>query len=350
MKNLKLLLIWFVLGVFISLTQPVSLVKANPSGPDPESPIGICLQGFLAGSLPPGCVYAEQYIGALHQLVSVGPLFEQTVDIVGISHTDLSEFFITLSPPASVPEAIVVDVFTSPLDVELNVPYSFVGLSIGFLHFDSSFMPPVDETAPPDDAAPPGEAPPSDDDPPPSDTAPPEEAPPSEEAPSPGDPAPPGEAPPPPGDGLPPGDPAPGDPAPPSDGNPPPGNTSPPGGSGSPDSPSDEDSEESPDDPDRPDFPLPDDEEEEITLPEIVPLQPEVFLSPNWLEYAVNVFSNKFPFDIFEGLDQLEEISGDCFSVEFFGQEFEHCIVDQLFEALTYPAIISFLFNFYMRI
>ncbi len=74
------------------------------------------------------------------------------------------------------------------------------------------------------------------------------------------------------------------------------------------------------------------------------PTKPWSFKKPNFVAYAVGVFSNKFPFDFFKGI----VLTGDapqaaaCPTYTFFEKPFELCPIRDFFALLKYPILIGF--------
>ena len=83
-----------------------------------------------------------------------------------------------------------------------------------------------------------------------------------------------------------------------------------------------------------------------IVEPQISPVEEVVFNAPNFLDYGVTVFSNKFPFDIVGDLDS-NSYSNDCPVYVFFDREFELCPVRDFLVAFKIPVIIGFLWRVY---
>ena len=79
-----------------------------------------------------------------------------------------------------------------------------------------------------------------------------------------------------------------------------------------------------------------------LVLPDILEIAPADFESENFLKHAIQVFSNKFPFDIMGNLD-VASFSQDCPSYTFFDRVFELCPIRDLIVLFKYPVIISFL-------
>ena len=93
----------------------------------------------------------------------------------------------------------------------------------------------------------------------------------------------------------------------------------------------------------------PEEDTTSIVEPEINSIEPEVFTAPNFLVYAVEQFSQKFPFDIIGEIDG-EAISADCPTYTFFNKDFELCPIRDFFAILKYPVIITFLVKTYHHI
>lgn len=81
--------------------------------------------------------------------------------------------------------------------------------------------------------------------------------------------------------------------------------------------------------------------EEQIVPPEISELPPVEFEQKNWLQHGIDVFSNKFPFDIFGEIPDSGE-GYECPTYIFFDKSFELCIISDFIMLLKYPVIISF--------
>jgi hypothetical protein len=78
------------------------------------------------------------------------------------------------------------------------------------------------------------------------------------------------------------------------------------------------------------------------TSPTITPIAPTEFTGENWLSHGINVFSNKFPFDIFGNLDNEGIVSNECPTYTFFEHPFELCPIKDFIVILKYPVIIGF--------
>lgn len=86
--------------------------------------------------------------------------------------------------------------------------------------------------------------------------------------------------------------------------------------------------------------------ENPVEVPTIEQIEPKTFDAPNFLEYGVSVFSDKFPFDIFGDLSN-EEFQNECPSYSFFGNSYELCPIKDFLEILKIPVIIGFLIRTY---
>jgi hypothetical protein len=64
--------------------------------------------------------------------------------------------------------------------------------------------------------------------------------------------------------------------------------------------------------------------------------------SVNWLSHGIQVFSNKFPFDLFSGSVSSGSVS-ECPNVTFFSKSFQLCPIRDLIGFLKIPVIIAFL-------
>ena len=84
-------------------------------------------------------------------------------------------------------------------------------------------------------------------------------------------------------------------------------------------------------------------------VPEISPIQPQKFTGKNWLQHGIDVFSNKFPFDIFGSVSITGSIN-ECPSYSFFDRSFELCPVRDFIVMLKWPVIISFIIWSYQQI
>jgi hypothetical protein len=75
-----------------------------------------------------------------------------------------------------------------------------------------------------------------------------------------------------------------------------------------------------------------------------VPGQPKVaeFSKPNFLTYALTVFSEKFPLDVMGELPSGQG-TDDCPRLTFWGEDFEVCIVRDFLKMLKIPIVISFI-------
>ncbi len=91
--------------------------------------------------------------------------------------------------------------------------------------------------------------------------------------------------------------------------------------------------------------PEPTPSEENLTTSEIPELPPVEFNQKNWLEHGIEVFSQKFPFDIFGEVS----IEGGyvCPTYIFFEMPFELCPIADVIAILKYPAIIGFAIRMY---
>jgi hypothetical protein len=83
-----------------------------------------------------------------------------------------------------------------------------------------------------------------------------------------------------------------------------------------------------------------------LIVPPINPIEPRTFNRPNFLTYAVEKFSNKFPFDIF-GTPPSPVNGSECPSYTFFGQTTELCVIRDLIAIMKYPVIIGFAISMY---
>ncbi|MGK7893257.1 MAG: hypothetical protein AB4372_06410 [Xenococcus sp. (in: cyanobacteria)] len=91
----------------------------------------------------------------------------------------------------------------------------------------------------------------------------------------------------------------------------------------------------------------PDDtQEESLSIPDLETVEATEFSAPNFVQYAVTVFSNKFPFDIVGDLD-IGQISSDCPTYTFFDTVFELCPIRDVIVVLKFPVIIGFLIKTY---
>ena len=88
---------------------------------------------------------------------------------------------------------------------------------------------------------------------------------------------------------------------------------------------------------------------EELIDPEVIPLEPDVIESPNFLQHGVTVFSQKFPFDIFGDPPSVPPSEG-CPTYTFFQRTFELCPISELLSLLKYPVIIGFLVWSFMSV
>ncbi len=68
---------------------------------------------------------------------------------------------------------------------------------------------------------------------------------------------------------------------------------------------------------------------------------PSEFSKPNFVQYAFDVFSNKFPLDIIGSLPAGQGLN-DCPTVTFWGEGFEVCIVRDFLKMLKIPVVIAF--------
>ncbi len=84
-----------------------------------------------------------------------------------------------------------------------------------------------------------------------------------------------------------------------------------------------------------------DEETDEIVAPEIPELPPVEFEQKNWLQHGIEVFSDKFPFDIFGEVPGADD-GYECPTYIFFNKSFELCIIADFIMLLKYPVIISF--------
>ncbi|MCJ8280306.1 MAG: hypothetical protein MJK14_10455 [Rivularia sp. ALOHA_DT_140] len=86
-------------------------------------------------------------------------------------------------------------------------------------------------------------------------------------------------------------------------------------------------------------------------LPNTQPIQAEDFgNSKNWLQHGIDVFSSKFPFDIFGDFTPDNNIVTECPSYTFFDYPFELCPVKTFFSIMKIPVIIGFLIWSFMQI
>lgn len=83
-------------------------------------------------------------------------------------------------------------------------------------------------------------------------------------------------------------------------------------------------------------------EEENLVAPQVSPIAPSQFSSPNFLQHAVTVFSDKFPFDIFDSVSGSSSVP-QCPNYTFFNKTYELCPISDLFGVLKVPVIIAFL-------
>lgn len=83
-----------------------------------------------------------------------------------------------------------------------------------------------------------------------------------------------------------------------------------------------------------------------LVVPDIEPIAEAEFNAVNFVQHAVNVFSNKFPFDVW-GDFNYADIAADCPQYVFFDLQFELCPIRDLFVAFKYPVIIGFLVKIY---
>jgi len=67
------------------------------------------------------------------------------------------------------------------------------------------------------------------------------------------------------------------------------------------------------------------------------------FAKPNFVAYAVFVFSKKFPFDIFASVAAPPPGGLTCPTYSFFEKPFELCIVKDMVSILKFPALLGFL-------
>ena len=67
------------------------------------------------------------------------------------------------------------------------------------------------------------------------------------------------------------------------------------------------------------------------------------FAKPNFVAYAVSVFSKKFPFDIFVSVAAPPPGGLTCPTYSFFEKPFELCIVKDMVAILKFPALLGFL-------
>ena len=84
-------------------------------------------------------------------------------------------------------------------------------------------------------------------------------------------------------------------------------------------------------------------EDESLSSPEIVTIEPSTFQSVNFLTHGVTVFSNKFPFDIFGTISPDIQPFDDCPTYTFFDRDFELCPIKDILTIFKYPVIIGFL-------
>ena len=84
----------------------------------------------------------------------------------------------------------------------------------------------------------------------------------------------------------------------------------------------------------------------DLVVPGIEALEPVEFDAPNFVEYAISKFSDKFPFDILGDFD-AEAISNDCPSYIFFARSFELCPIRDFLVAFKVPIIIGFMWRVY---
>ena len=83
--------------------------------------------------------------------------------------------------------------------------------------------------------------------------------------------------------------------------------------------------------------------------PEVRELEPDTFNAQPWLPYAINVFSNKFPFDIFGNM-QATSLPTECPVYTFLGYSHDLCPIRDLISILKYPAIVGYMIAAYHRL
>ena len=83
--------------------------------------------------------------------------------------------------------------------------------------------------------------------------------------------------------------------------------------------------------------------------PEVGELEPDPFDAQPWLPYAITVFGNKFPFDIFGDM-QATSLPTECPVYTFLGYSHELCPIRDLIGVLKYPAIVGYMIAAYHRL
>jgi len=78
-----------------------------------------------------------------------------------------------------------------------------------------------------------------------------------------------------------------------------------------------------------------------LDLPAPDPIQPTEFNRPNFFQYAIDTFSNKFPFDLF-GTPPDALSAPECPTYTFYGHAFQLCIISDIFGILKIPTIIAY--------